>query len=137
LGILVTPTHAFAFQIGDGAIIVNSCGVQGVVFWPDNGLYANMTYFLTDEDYLQHIHVVQINTPLEEVILLTDGLQRLALVLDSKIAHEPFFSPIFKALRANNANTELLNQHLAQFLASQVVNQRTDDDKTLVMAIRE
>lgn len=136
LGIVIAPQQAIAFQIGDGAIVASVNHYQGVVFWPDNGLYANMTYFLTDDDYRQHLNLQTIDATLQEVMLFSDGLQRLALSFDAKTPHEPFFAPILKALRANNANTELLNQHLAQFLASDMINKRTDDDKTLVLATR-
>lgn len=138
LGVIITQQQAWCFQIGDGAIVLNTASSQGVVFWPDNGLYANMTYFLTDEDYEQHLYLQEVNTIIQEAVLFTDGLQRLALSFESKTAHNPFFEPIFNALRqAKATDFAVLTQHLAQFLASESVNKRTDDDKTLVLATRK
>ncbi|MDO9177861.1 MAG: PP2C family serine/threonine-protein phosphatase [Agitococcus sp.] len=138
LGVIVGQQQALCFQIGDGAIVASVNGYQGLVFWPDNGLYANMTYFLTDDDYAQYLHVQLVEAALGEVALFSDGLQRLALSLETKTPFSPFFEPMFKALRhAQPQDCQLLNQHLAQFLASDSVNKRTDDDKTLVLATRK
>jgi hypothetical protein len=137
-GVVVSKQQALCFQIGDGAIVASVQGYQGLVFWPDNGLYANMTYFVTDDDYVQYLNVEVIDAVLDEVILFSDGLQRLALSLETKMPFSPFFEPMLKALRqAKHQDFSVLNQHLAQFLASELVNKRTDDDKTLVLATRK
>lgn len=137
-GIVIAEQNALSFQIGDGAIIASINGYQGLIFEPDNGLYANMTYFLTDEDYASHLMIQAVGACIEEVMLFSDGLQRLALNLDAKTPFGPFFEPMLKALRQSNSpKNEQLNEHLAQFLASDLVNKRTDDDKTLVLATRK
>ena len=69
--------------------------------------------------------------------LLTDGLQGLALRFDTREAHGPFFEPMFARLRAEGeGEPESLREELRAFLGSAPVNQRTDDDKTLVLATR-
>ena len=67
--------------------------------------------------------------------LLSDGLQMLALNYGTKAAHQPFFAPMFASLRKADDAQELLVP-LKQFLDSKAVNDRTDDDKTLVLATR-
>jgi hypothetical protein len=69
----------------------------------------------------------------DEVALLTDGLQSLALRFASREAHGPFFEPMFERLRGPEQPSE---SELAAFLGSGPVNARTDDDKTLVLATR-
>jgi hypothetical protein len=71
----------------------------------------------------------------DEVSLLTDGLQMLALCLGDKRVHSPFFLPMFRALRATDS-TSALQKPFRDFLSSPRVNDRTDDDKTLILATR-
>ncbi|MDY0748430.1 hypothetical protein SNE35_28280 [Paucibacter sp. R3-3] len=52
-------------------------------------------------------------------------------------AHEPFFAPFFKVLAAAAATQEdELQSALVRFLGSPAVNERTDDDKTLALAVQ-
>ena len=135
LGAVVSSNKAIFFQIGDGAIVASSGGVQGVVFWPDSGMYANMTYFVTEEDAFSHLHISITETKIEEVALFSDGIQRLALSYEQRTPHSPFFYPMLEVLRKKNPiECETLDLQLAGFLNSTQINQRTDDDKTLVLA---
>nr|QLG20444.1 serine/threonine protein phosphatase [uncultured bacterium] len=135
LGAVVSPNKAVFFQIGDGAIVASSGYAQGVVFWPDSGLYANMTNFVTDEDALAHLHVSVTSARIDEVALFSDGIQRLALSFEQRTPHTPFFEPMLNVLRRQNpVECETLDEQLARFLNSPQINERTDDDKTLVLA---
>lgn len=137
LGAVIAPNNAVFFQIGDGAIVVSKNKMQGVVFWPDSGPYANMTYFVTDTDALTNLDVIIINTSFDEIAVLSDGLQRLALLFDRQIPHVPFFDPMLSVLRQQPTDqVECLESQLAIFLGSAQVNERTDDDKTLILSTR-
>jgi hypothetical protein len=70
------------------------------------------------------------------VALFTDGLERLALRFDCRTPHIPFFDPLFRALRTAS-DLQSLNDGLRQFLASDSVQIRSDDDKTLILASRD
>ncbi|MGA0525444.1 protein phosphatase 2C domain-containing protein, partial [Escherichia coli] len=62
---------------------------------------------------------------------------RLALAFETKLPHQPFFEPMFSVLRRTEpSDCEGLSAQLGQFLNSPQVNERTDDDKTLVLATR-
>jgi len=136
LGAIVGPTRATYFQIGDGAIVARHDGALSPVFWPESGEYANMTYFVTDANAAEHLRCETHDTT-DEVALFTDGLQRLALVFATQTAHEPFFQPMFKVLRASSDDqTDELCTALRRFLGSDAINERTDDDKTLILATR-
>ncbi len=142
LGTIVGSKAAAFFQIGDGAIVINKGDDFQPVFWPDTGEYANMTYFVTDEDALVHLHSKiwlssrESSLP-DEAAMFSDGLQRLALVYESRTAYQPFFEPMFGTLRkADLTACDMLSDQLARFLGSPKVNERTDDDKTLVLATR-
>lgn len=137
LGALVGSEFAIFFQIGDGAIVFRHEKEFCHVFWPENGEYPNMTHFVTDEDYLEHLRAHITHSPPDEIAMFTDGLQMLTLVYKSQTVHKPFFDPMFKALRAiEQERCEQLNDELTIFLTSSSVNQRTDDDKTLILATR-
>jgi serine/threonine protein phosphatase PrpC len=132
----VVGDQAAAFsQIGDGAIILRDGDGYRTAFWPQSGEYVNTTNFLTDEEFESCIEFLIIQEPLDELALLTDGLQMLCLRYADKAAHDPFFRPMFEALRAANPPS-VLQAPLRAFLTSQEVNQRTDDDKTLILATR-
>jgi hypothetical protein len=133
VGAVVGPEKACFFQIGDGAIVARNGGALECVFWPDGGEYANTTFFVTDPDAHTHLQCRVDGAP-EEVALMTDGLQRLGLVFMSKTVHAPFFDSMFAVLRTASPDAcDELSGSLAQFLDSEPVNSRTDDDKTLVL----
>jgi hypothetical protein len=109
----------------------------GHVFWPDRGEYANTTHFVTEEDAVEHLQFESVNRRIIEVALLTDGLQTIALNYQLQIAHEPFFKGLFAPLRtAKEGRSPELSESLVSFLSSPRVNEKTDDDKTLVLASR-
>lgn len=125
---------AFA-QIGDGAIVFDGDEGYAVAFWPDSGEYANSTYFLTDEGFGERLRVEIVERNVQELAVFTDGLQMLALDFTNSKPHGPFFAPLFGTLR-NGADTEKLRNSMAAFLDSKRINERTDDDKSLLLAAR-
>ncbi len=134
---LVDERTAVFFQIGDGAIVYQAeDGSYVPALWPQSGEYANCTWFVTDAEAASRVQVTRARG-VHEVALLTDGLQGLALRYVSREAHGPFFAPMFSRLRREAAaRPRRLLGELRTFLDSPAVNQRTDDDKTLVLATR-
>lgn len=135
LAILASDEASF-LQIGDGAIVVEQSGSFAPVFWPKTGEYHNTTYFATDEDYAEHVQTARFPERVDGIAVLTDGLQMLALDFAEESAHPGFFSPFFNELRRASLPDDLQIPFRA-FLNSESVNTRTDDDKTLVVAVRE
>jgi len=137
LGAVIGPTVAAFMQIGDGGIVAGCNGNFELIYWPDNGEYENETYFLTDEDSRTHTRVFVMNETVDEAALFSDGLQWLVLNYISHQVHIPFFQSMFAVLRGiPNGTNNNWNEELANFLNSSDVNERTDDDKTLVLATR-
>jgi len=66
--------------------------------------------------------------------VMSDGLTRLALKLPANEPHPPFFQPLFAFASAADGQAQAEEQ-LAAFLASERVCARTDDDKSLVIAV--
>lgn len=132
---IVADERSYFFQIGDGAIILGRNQTRGVVFWPQSGEYANTTNFLTGELFEDKLEFIMVEGPIGELALLTDGLERLALVFESQTPHAPFCGPLFAGLQAE-ADLVRLSADLRDFLDSESVRQRSDDDKSLVLASR-
>ena len=132
---VVAEDEAVFFQIGDGATVIARGEEYASVFWPQSGEFANTTNFLTCETYQSHLEFSRLPERIDEVASFTDGLERLALRFHDQTVHSPFFTPMFRALRQTK-DTELLFEPLRAFLESEKVNDRTDDDKTLVLATR-
>ncbi|QJD91666.1 protein phosphatase 2C domain-containing protein [Duganella dendranthematis] len=135
LGVVSLPQASLAMQIGDGGIVLNAGKGLELAIVPMSGEYANMTSFVTDENAVKALQTREYIGQLTEVAVFSDGLQRIALQLATNTPHVPFFSPFFDALRrATPEDEDALHQALNNFLNSERVNSRTDDDKTLVVA---
>jgi len=131
---LVDERSGVFFQVGDGAIVYRAADGYRPALWPQQGEYANCTWFVTDDAVAERVAAVRV-AGVHELALLTDGLQGLALVFETRGAHGPFFAPMFAMLRAERRPEEL-TEPLREFLDSPAVNSRTGDDKTLVLATR-
>lgn len=135
LAALVGDGWAAFAQLGDGVIVFNGPNGYEFAFWPDNGEYANSTRFLSEDDYRLHLRVEIVERTISELAVLTDGLQMLALDVAGAKVHDRFFAPLFKTVR-NGSDEAALQTSLLEFLDSKRVNERTDDDKTLLLATR-
>lgn len=127
-------------QVGDGGIVIlqpDSEDSYEIIFWPQQGEFANQTYFLTDSRARENLMVKVEAHHIQEVAVFTDGMQGLVLNEECKSAHSPFFRPIFAALRkADAGSAEDLQNSMVDYLMSARVTERTDDDKTLIFASR-
>jgi hypothetical protein len=136
LGAVAGNGSSLYFQIGDGAIVTGTGPEYRTIFWPEQGEYANTTYFITDEQYLDHLHILHADLP-DEIALFTDGLQNLVLSFALRKAHPGFFQPLFSALEQHPENGFLpFSTQLQTFLCRDDICARSDDDKTLVLAVR-
>jgi hypothetical protein len=138
LGLLSMEGATLVLQVGDGGVVLDVGAGLELAVVPMSGEYANMTHFVTDEKVDA---ILDTNTKVYEnrafkVAAFTDGIQRLALNLTTNTPHEPFFSPFFDSMAKVTAEQEeQLQPLLVNFLGSQAVNERTDDDKTLALAL--
>ena len=87
------------------------------------------------EQYLAHLSLRHAEAP-DEIALFTDGLQTLVLSFSEKRAHAGFFRPLFDALRQSGDEVPGFSAHLETFLSRDDIRRRSDDDKTLVLAVR-
>ncbi len=136
LAAIVGEKSAAYIQVGDGAIVVKCDGDYRVVFWPQRGEYANTTTFVTQEDCANDACFESHESVVHDLAMFTDGIQMVALSYAQKAAHSPFFAALFEQLRSV-ADAHVLTVPMRLYLNSNVINQRTDDDKTLILAARK
>ena len=138
LGAVISPSKARYIQIGDGAIIA-SCSETGgyeAITWPQHGEFANTTSFITQPDAVEVLVFACGEAP-DEVALFTDGIARLVLDFSRHAVHAPALRPIFTWLAGTEVDRSgQASDALCAYLGSELINSRTDDDKTLVMATR-
>jgi len=130
LAVVGTDRAVFG-QVGDGAIVADG----QIVFWPQIGEYINTTNFITQEDVGQQVLFERCERRVDELALFTDGIQNMALRFAERQVHQPFFQPMFQRLRAAKPG-ENLALALRRFLDSAPVRERSEDDKTLILATR-
>jgi Protein phosphatase 2C len=130
--------YAVICHIGDGACVLRRRGNISweVPSWPAHGEYASSTYFITD-DPQPNLQYNLIESEVSEVAVFSDGIERLVLDFSTKCAFEGFFEPMFRPLEKLRAGRDRsLSASLRKYLGSPGVLERTDDDKSLVMARR-
>lgn len=132
---ILTDRWLSTIQVGDGAVVCRSIsGPLHVLSELGQSEYINETTFLTSSDYRSRLH--RTTLPSEDVgglAMFSDGIELLAIRYSDNTAHEPFFTTMFEF--AENPNSTKVE--LEEFLQSERVCERTDDDKTLVLAVRK
>jgi len=125
-------------QIGDGAVVATNGAEHSwrPLLWPDHGEYINTTWFLTDANAFEHLRIRELSGPVASVCLFSDGLERLVLDFRARTAHAPFFDSLIKSFAGQPASGHAcsVSLNLTALLASDTVNQRTDDDKSILCA---
>lgn len=135
---IIGENSAAFFQIGDGGAVFSVSGeLQSYQFAiaPEESEYINVTDFLTDETAYERLRFVLIEEKIEDVILFSDGVASVAVDFQTNQPHEPFLMPMIAPLRNGNASNDL-NEKLEKFLGAPKINEKTDDDKTIILASR-
>lgn len=131
----VVTEHTLAtLQVGDGALVCRHLGGALRVLTPvTDSEYINVTSFITGSTFQQDaVCTVLPAAEIDAIAAFTDGLQYVAISYPQNLAHEPFFRPLFAfAERANGDASDL-----EALLTSPRIIEKTDDDKTLVLAVR-
>lgn len=121
-------------QVGDGAIVSkHASGALAVLTLRGDSEYINETTFLTSPSFLDRAHFhIERTSDVVGLVAMSDGLQLLALKVADNTAHAPFFDHMLDFVSQPDSS----DANLEAFLRSDRVCERTDDDKTLVLALR-
>lgn len=137
---VIAPEEAAFFQVGDGAMVVREEGDEGwaYIFWPQHGEYINSTNFITASNATEFMEFAAVSRRIESFSAFSDGIESLVLHYATKTVHDPFFNnmiaPLHEAL--NEGLDDGLSASLSNYLNSDRICARTDDDKSLVLATR-
>jgi hypothetical protein len=138
IGALVCSNRAIVCHVGDGACVLRRKGgdLWEVPSWPAHGEYATSTYFITD-DPEPRLQFNSMEGEFSELAMFSDGIERLALDFLNKSASDRFFNPMFAPLaKLGPGRDRGLSVSLRKYLDSPRVLERTDDDKSLLLARR-
>lgn len=131
-----TEGDTLILHVGDGAVVARGTdGTWRALSWPENGEYASTTYFVTD-DPAPKLRISRLTEDFDAYALFSDGIEDLALDQKSMVPYEPFFRSMITPVDAaiNSGNSPDLSKALANFLNSERVCDRTDDDKSIILA---
>lgn len=130
---IVTSDRLAVGHIGDGAVValIEEDRLE-TISAPQRGEYANEVAPLTAKNALDLVRFSVHSISVRAVALLSDGLQNLCINTVTGAPYAPFFSPFFNGINQVIDTTEASEQ-LAEFLASERICSKTDDDKTLVV----
>ena len=138
VGAIIGKKEAVFYQVGDGGSVFSTNGKpESYKFGldPIEAEYVNATEFLTDDAATENLRFVRLEEKIEDLILFSDGIFAVAVDYQTSKPHEPFLMPMIAPLRKGNSGNEL-NEKLEKFLASPKLNEKTDDDKTIILASR-
>lgn len=130
---LATPNWVAAMQIGDGFIVVRLReGENQLLFTPDKGEFINETTFVTSANALNEMRVRVLPGQQKFICASTDGLERVAIRMSDWTPFPPFFQPLEEYM-VETSHPEQEDEYIRNFLDSERLNAKTDDDKTLLL----
>jgi hypothetical protein len=138
VGCIVGNRTAKVLHVGDGAAVYRRSNSEewAIGSWPSHGEYASTTYFVTD-DPEPSFQLSEIEGSVSELAVFTDGIEHLVLNFSTHCAFSPFFNQMFSGFRSDGiGRNRKLSRHLCNYLGGPSVCDRTDDDKTLLLARR-
>jgi hypothetical protein len=133
--VMAMGAHLAIGQIGDGIVVAEGDDGLFLAASPQRGEYANEVALLTSPQAVADTVIAVFAASVRAMAVTTDGLLRLAVRLPLYEPHAPFFRPLFAFLRETD-DAPGAQGELVRFLVSDRVADRTDDDKTLVLAVR-
>lgn len=138
--VISNGVESLVIHIGDGCAVFkeNSSTEWVAPTWPEQGEFASSTYFVTDE-YGLRLRVNRHYAAISAIAVFSDGLERLALDFQETKPFKGFLDGMVKPLNSSSkfGKDRALSTALKKYLNSDSINSRTDDDKSLIIAIRK
>ena len=136
VGIVADARGGYFFHIGDGLGVARAAAdhADHVVSLPENGEYANETYFVTGDAWHEHLRVTAIPPGADTIALMSDGAMPFAMAKGNDALYAPFMDPVERYL--SGASEADGSAALHGTLADPRTYQITSDDKTLLIALR-
>lgn len=81
-------------------------GCRTALLLPENGEYANQTWFLTSDDWREHLHISPFSGRATRLVMMTDGVQPFALNRRGDALFSPFIDPVLRYLQQSSEAEE-------------------------------
>jgi hypothetical protein len=122
------------FHVGDGAGVALKLMnfADAVISKPQNGEYANETYFVTMDDWEDHLRITSFDNTFDTVVLMSDGVTPMAMTKGCEAPFPSFVRPVIEYLL--KADPEVGQTTLHNTLTQDKIRAITGDDKTLFWA---
>lgn len=137
--VIMDEKGAVTFQVGDGASVLRMSSDKEwfVPAPPDHGEYINTTSFVTNCPFPNYTFT-RIQGTMDGLVMFSDGIERIVLENDGQEPFQPFFNGIIKPLDALDVcgRDRKLSRQLCAYLDGSEITDKTDDDKTLILAAR-
>ena len=139
---LVGPSGGFLIHIGDGSVLSGTAtpdtteeNILNITInnqsKPENGEYANETFFITEKDWIKHLRISPVGKT-DWIMLATDGGCALTLQNES-VPHitnlKDIFQHLLKLSEENRSNA------IQAWLETDGAKKLSNDDKTLVIGL--
>lgn len=136
VGAVAGPEFGMFFQIGDGAAAaaLTATWDNPRLSLPENGNYADETYFFTEECWQEHLRFTVFSPALNYITLVTDGAMSFVVASGRQTLAANFICPVTRYLE--NIDVETGTQALITTLDDPKTYAITSDDKTLLWAKR-
>jgi serine/threonine protein phosphatase PrpC len=136
LAFVATPEWLIAMQVGDGFIVAQTGNENlRLLFKPDKGEFANETTSVTSSKVFDEIKVSVSSNSYGFICVSTDGIENISLIKQEDWKpFDNFFIPLQRHMESDES-LERKKEDLEKFLNSEKLNQKTDDDKTLLLCV--
>lgn len=131
---VATRNWLAAMQVGDGLIVARPKERSNyqLLFQPDKGEYVNETTPVTSRNAAQKMKVDVWLGEYEFICAATDGIENISLVKRQE-PYDNFFKGLEEQIMRSGKTQPEKEAELNEFLTSEKINQKTDDDKTILM----
>ncbi|MFB2917875.1 PP2C family serine/threonine-protein phosphatase [Aerosakkonema funiforme] len=133
---IASPDWLAAMQVGDGFIVIrqNNHKDYNLLFKPNKGEFINCTTFVTSRNAGDNMQVFCNKINLDFICAATDWCENIAVTqLQNWQPLTGFFKPLEDCVLTNEK--EINKSKIDSLLNSELVNNETDDDKTLLLCV--
>lgn len=134
VGAMARGDRAWLFHVGDGVAVAVAADGGQTVSPPENGEYANETFFATSPQWREHLRLTPCPTAPVQLVLMSDGSMPFAMDRGNAGLFAGFMQPVVRHLAA--ADEQAGSAALRATLDDPRTHAITNDDKTLLIALR-
>ena len=137
VGAIADGERGFFFHIGDGQAVLDGYDAlqPPLMSLPENGEYANETYFVTGDAWREHLRITPMDRNQRAIVLMSDGAAPFVMTKGNAGLYRPFMDPVERFLISVPEADG--SRGLAGTLEDPRTYTITGDDKTLLIALRQ